>query len=135
MQSSTSVRLSRLDYLINLFINSEALLTQHGYCAGVSQATVSEGLAQGPYVAARVEPMTLRTKGIDSTNAPSCPTSRLWWFACSFSVSFPCITRLCAQLCSPSGVYHRVSKGTHSQILLCMATGTLVPVDTPIQGQ
>jgi len=35
------------------------------------QATVSEGLAQGPYVAARagVEPMTLRTKGVDSTNA------------------------------------------------------------------
>ena len=34
------------------------------------QATVSEGLAQGPYVAARagVEPMTLRTKGVDSTS-------------------------------------------------------------------
>jgi len=30
---------------------------------------VSEGLAQGPYVAARagVEPMTLRTKGVDAT--------------------------------------------------------------------
>src|SRR6218665_197765 len=35
------------------------------------QATVSEGLAQDPYVAARagVKPMTLRTKGVDSTKA------------------------------------------------------------------
>ena len=39
------------------------------------QATVSEGLAQGPYVAARVgvKPMTLWTKGVDSTNAPHTP--------------------------------------------------------------
>ena len=36
------------------------------------QATASEGLAQGPNVAARVEfePTTLRTKGIQSTNEP-----------------------------------------------------------------
>ena len=36
------------------------------------QATVSEGLAQGLYMAARAEfePTTLRSKGIDSTNAP-----------------------------------------------------------------
>jgi len=35
------------------------------------QATVSEGLAQGSYVAARagVQPVTLRTKGVDSTKA------------------------------------------------------------------
>jgi len=35
--------------------------------AEAPQATVSEGLAQGPYVAARAgaEPMTLRTKGVD----------------------------------------------------------------------
>ena len=58
---------------------SEALPTQHGYCAEfhteAPQATVSEGLVQGPYVAARagVEPMILRTKGIDSTNAPHAP--------------------------------------------------------------
>ena len=40
--------------------------------AEAPQATVSEGLAQGPYVAARAgdEPLTLRTKGIDSTNTP-----------------------------------------------------------------
>ena len=40
------------------------------------QATVSEGLAQGGYVAARagVEPMALRTKGVDSTKAPIRPT-------------------------------------------------------------
>src|SRR6218665_5756 len=55
---------------------SEALPTQHGYCMGVSrrsaQATAGKGLAQGPYMAARaqVEPMTLRTKGVDSTKAP-----------------------------------------------------------------
>jgi len=36
------------------------------------QATVSEGLAQGPYVAARAQfkPTTLRSKSIDSTNEP-----------------------------------------------------------------
>ena len=36
------------------------------------QATVSEGLAQGPYMAASVvvEPVTLWTKGVDSSNAP-----------------------------------------------------------------
>ena len=40
------------------------------------QATVSEGLAQDPYVAARagVEPMTLRTLGVDSNKAPPRPT-------------------------------------------------------------
>ena len=40
-----------------------------------AQATVSKGLAQGPYVAARagVEPTTLRLKVIDSTNAPPRP--------------------------------------------------------------
>ena len=40
--------------------------------AEAPQETVSEGLAQDPYVAARagVEPMTLRTKGVDSTKAP-----------------------------------------------------------------
>ena len=37
--------------------------------------TVSEGLAQGSFAAVRagVEPMTLRTKGVDSTNAPPTP--------------------------------------------------------------
>ena len=36
------------------------------------QATVSEGLAQGPYVAARArfEPTIFRSKGIDATDAP-----------------------------------------------------------------
>jgi len=43
--------------------------------AEVPQATVKEGLAQGPYAVARagVEPMTLRTKGVDSANAPPTP--------------------------------------------------------------
>src|SRR6218665_1993295 len=65
--SSTSQRRSRLGL-------------QHGYCIGVSrrsaQATVSKGLAQGPYAAARarVEPTTLRLRLIDLTNAPPRPT-------------------------------------------------------------
>jgi len=44
--------------------------------AEAPQATVSEGLAQGPYVAARagVEPTTLRLKASDSINAPPRPT-------------------------------------------------------------
>ena len=39
------------------------------------QETASEGLAQGPYVAARagVETMTLRTKDVDSTKVPLRP--------------------------------------------------------------
>src|SRR6218665_1636857 len=43
--------------------------------AEAPQAPVSKGLAQGPYVAARagVEPMTLRTKGVDSANVPHTP--------------------------------------------------------------
>src|SRR6218665_1852787 len=46
--------------------------------AEAPQATVSEGLAQGPYVAARlgVQPMTIQTKGVDSTSAPPRPTMR-----------------------------------------------------------
>ena len=43
------------------------------------QATATEGLAQGLNVAARAGfgPTTLRSKGIDSTNAPSSPTAPL----------------------------------------------------------
>src|SRR6218665_2385881 len=41
------------------------------------QATASEGLAQGPYVAARAgfEPAILWTEGIESSNEPSRPIS------------------------------------------------------------
>src|SRR6218665_2101710 len=47
--------------------------------AKAPQTTVSEGLAQGLYVAARagVQPMTIRTKGVDSTKAPPRPTGYL----------------------------------------------------------
>ena len=40
------------------------------------QATVSEGLEQGPYMVARAgfEPTILRSKGVESTNAPPRPT-------------------------------------------------------------
>ena len=43
--------------------------------AEAPQATSSEGLAQGPYVATRAgfEPATLRTKGDESTNEPPLP--------------------------------------------------------------
>ena len=43
--------------------------------AEAPQANVSERLASGPYVAVRagVEPMTFRTKGVDSTNTPPSP--------------------------------------------------------------
>ena len=45
--------------------------------AEAPHATLSEGLAQGSCVAARegVEPMTLRTKGVDSTKEPPRPTN------------------------------------------------------------
>ena|SRR6218665_2946944 len=45
--------------------------------AEAPQATASEGLAQGRCVATRAgfELATLWSKGIDSTNAPPCPTS------------------------------------------------------------
>jgi len=44
--------------------------------AEAPQASASEGLAQGPYVGARAgfEPTTFRTKGVESTNEPPCPT-------------------------------------------------------------
>ena len=38
------------------------------------QATVSEGLAHGPYVAVGFEPATLRTQGNDLTTEPPHPT-------------------------------------------------------------
>jgi len=50
--------------------------------AKAPQATASEGLAQGPYVAARAgsEPTTLRMKGPESTNEPPRPTSDVKYF-------------------------------------------------------
>ena len=46
--------------------------TEREFHAEAPQATVSEGLAQGPYMGARVgvEPITLKMKGVDSTNVP-----------------------------------------------------------------
>jgi len=45
--------------------------------AEAPQATAGEGLAKGPYVAARArfEPTTLRLKGAKSTNEPPRPTN------------------------------------------------------------
>ena len=44
--------------------------------AKAPQASASEGLVKGPYVAARAgfEPATLHTKGVESTNEPPRPT-------------------------------------------------------------
>jgi len=49
-------------------------------------ATASEGLAQGPYVAARAgfELATLRTKGVESTYAPPRPTNRCFKISASW---------------------------------------------------
>ena len=57
--------------IIHSFIHLFYFHYHSEFHAKAPQATVSEGLAQGPYVAARVgvEPMTLRTKGADSINA------------------------------------------------------------------
>ena len=51
------------------------------------QATASEGLAQGPYVAASAgfEPVSLRSKGIDSTNVPPRPTLAFNSVQCAFA--------------------------------------------------
>src|SRR6218665_2273487 len=63
----------------------EALLTQHGYCVQVHtealQATASKGLAQGLYMAAKIgfEPVTLQTKGDESTNEPPYPINSSIW--------------------------------------------------------
>ena len=56
---------------------SEVLLTKalcRSLQAEAVQATASEELAPGPYIAARAgfEPATLWSKGNDSTNAPQC---------------------------------------------------------------
>src|SRR6218665_2579379 len=64
------------------------------------QATVSEGLAQGPYVVARAgfKPTTLRLKGIDSTNVPSRPTYYTYAVCISFCI-FVCMSvSLCSSL-------------------------------------
>src|SRR6218665_1206293 len=59
---------------------SEAFQTQDTdvseFDAEAPQATASEELAQGPYVAAKtgLKPTTFQTKGVESTNEPPCPT-------------------------------------------------------------
>ena len=90
-----SIVLNHLNSASHSMSPSEALPTT-AICRSLNaealQATVREGLAQGPYVAPRVgsEPVTLRLKGI---NAPPRPTTyirvsqsiaykrtgRAWW--------------------------------------------------------
>jgi len=56
-------------------VSRHSMDTVSKFHAKAPQATASEGLAEGHYMAARagVKPMTLWTKGVDSTNAPSTP--------------------------------------------------------------
>src|SRR6218665_2401911 len=58
------------------------------------QVIVSEGLAQGPYVVARVgfEPMTIWLKGIDSINVPPCPIKSCLKYV--VDVCYSCFTYL-----------------------------------------
>ena len=61
---------------LQVLYNSEALpTTVSEFHAKAPQATANEGLAQGPYVAARAgfEPTTFQTKGVKSTTEPTCP--------------------------------------------------------------
>src|SRR6218665_2173045 len=60
------------------------------------QETVSEGLAQGPYVAAGAgfEPTTLRSKGIDFANALPRPIDSCWmrpWPGWALAWTGPCL--------------------------------------------
>ena len=63
---------------LQVHYSSEVLPTKHGHCVRVSHRSTtaaSEGLAQGPNVAARAgfESMTLwMYKGDESTNEPPC---------------------------------------------------------------
>src|SRR6218665_3692518 len=54
----------------------DSTYTVSKFHAEVPQATASEQLAQGPYMAVRAgfKPATLRTKGDESINEPPCPT-------------------------------------------------------------
>ena len=61
--------------------------------AEAPQATASEGLAQGLYLA-RFEPKTLRTKGYESTNEPPRPTKLVqhvgvFWNYVSYTLEEP----------------------------------------------
>ena len=63
------------------------------FSAEVLQATVSEGLAHGPYLAARAgfETAPLQSKGIDSTNAP--PQTGIQTYVCMYLCFYvsPCM--------------------------------------------
>ena len=58
------------------------------YHTEAPQATVSEGVAQAPFVAARagIEPMTFLTKGVDSTKAPSRPMLLITCINCTAGI-------------------------------------------------
>ena len=74
---------------------SVALLTQHGYCVGVSRWSTTGNCEWRTCPRVTVigfEPMTLRTKGDESTNEPPCPTMYVYssrdWIAKRFPWEF-----------------------------------------------
>ena len=73
--------------------------------AEAPHAIVREGLAQGLYVAVRagVEPMTIRTKGVDFTNAPHRP-----------------------QICQASCEKHCSSVLYQTTVVMCFGIGSLI---------
>src|SRR6218665_99880 len=74
-----------------------------GNCKKKLQATVTEGLAQGPYVAASMgfEPTTLRSKGIDSTYAPPRPHDiDICRYMCTYACMRACTcVHVCVHVC------------------------------------
>ena len=87
VKSSVGLRLSCLKFIHSIFKaplqstttqsrSRQSTNTVLGFHAEAPQATASEGLAQGPYVAAiaEFELATLRTKRAESTSEPLCPT-------------------------------------------------------------
>ena len=52
---------------------SEALPTQHGYCAGISRRSATGNCRLRTCPRVGFEPTTLRLKGINSANAQPCP--------------------------------------------------------------
>ena len=69
---------SRLLQELNLITRQPRSAPHH-----IIQATTSEGLAQGPYMAARVgfEPATNRTKVTESNTEPPCPLAAKMQFS------------------------------------------------------
>src|SRR6218665_2114541 len=96
------------------------------FYAETPQATASEGLAQGPYMAARagVKPMTLRTKHVDSTNAPHTP--HIYTVIYLITLSPPRVNTLTMQDPAFSGIAPSILNSLPLQILLLPKSSKLL---------